>query len=265
VRRWLWLAALLAATAGWSGSETQERELRRAIAESDRGMAALEKGNLKKAREAFDRALTALPDFPQGHLGLGHLAMRERRFDDALREFKSAEDGYKGMSSITVQLEADRYARSRDELTNLRVALTQLEGDSRKSQTMLETERTSTGLSAGQVERELARVRSRIQTLEGMNPPSSRTIREAPAEILFFQGNALFNLKRLDEAIAAWEAALKRDPKQPLVENNLAVAYWKAGRFDDARAAMLRSETLGFKVNPNFRADLEKALSAAHR
>jgi hypothetical protein len=32
-----------------------------------------------------------------------------------------------------------------------------------------------------------------------------------------------------------------------------------SGRLDDAWAALKRAETSGFKVNPNFRADLERA------
>ena len=260
--RWLRRAAfLLAATATFAASDTQERELRRAMAEADRGTSALEKGNLKKARESFERALAAVPDFPQGHLGLGHLAMREKRFDDALKEFRAAEAGYKGMSSLTIQMETARYARSRDELQDLRARLSQLDSRVMQSQSRAALG-TATGPSEGQLERERSQVQSRIQVLEGMKPPDSSTAREAPAEVLFFEGNALFNLKRTPEAIAVWEAALARDPKLPLVANNLAVAYWMTGRLDDAREAMERAEALGFKVNPNFRADLERAIAA---
>jgi Tfp pilus assembly protein PilF len=261
VRTWLGAAVILVAATGTLGAaDVEERALRRAIAEADRGMKALEKGNAKKARESFDRALVAVPDFPQGHLGLGHLAMRERRFEDALTEFRAAESGYKGMSSLTLQLEADRYARSRDELQRLQAELAELDSRAMKNQTSIAG--AGPGPSEGQTERQRSQVQARIQALEAMNPPSSTEAREAPAEILFLEGNALFNLKRTSEAVAMWEAALARDPKQPLAENNLAVGYWMTGRLDEARAAMARAEALGFKVNPNFRADLEKAMAA---
>lgn len=260
--RWLRVAAfLVTATGTFAASDSQERELRRAIAEADRGTSALEKGNLKKARESFERALAAVPDFPQGHLGLGHLAMREKRFDDALKEFRAAEAGYEGMSSLTIQMAADRYARSRDELQRLRAQLSQLDGQVTQSQTR-GGDGSSTGPSEGQLERERSQLQARIQVLEGMQPPSSSTARETPAGVLFFEGNALFNLKRMPEAIAVWEAALKQDARLPLVENNLAVAYWMTGRLDDAHKAMERAEALGFKVNPNFRADLERSIAA---
>ncbi|HEX4825145.1 MAG TPA: tetratricopeptide repeat protein [Candidatus Polarisedimenticolaceae bacterium] len=264
MRRWPVIAAALfvATSAAWSLSEPQERALRRAIAESERGMSALTKGNLGKAREAFGASMKAVPDFPQAHLGLGHLAMRERRFEDALREFRDAESAYRSMSSAIVELETERYAKSRDELQQLRMNLAQLEAAASRAATAGEM-----GTSASQeaaINRERNIVEQRIQSLETMNPPTTLNVHEAPAEVLFFQGNALFDLKRTDEAIAAWETALKRDPKQPLAENNLAVAYWMSGRLQEAQAAMTRSETLGFKVNPSFRADLEKALSSTH-
>jgi tetratricopeptide (TPR) repeat protein len=220
-------------------------------------MSALEKGNVHKAREAFERSLSALPSFPEGHLGLGHLAMRDRRFDDALREFRSAETGYKAMSATMAQMETDRYARSRDDLARARAELAELESNARRAQNA-----STIGASEGQLMRLRTQLEARIRVLESMNPPIATAVRDAPAEILFFQGNALFDLKRNDEAIAAWESALRRDPKQPLAENNLAVAYWMAGRFAEAQAAMRRSELLGFKVNPSFRADLERSIAS---
>jgi tetratricopeptide (TPR) repeat protein len=258
--RWLGVVALLVtATATLAASDVQERDLRRAIAEASRGESALEKGNLKKAKESFQRSLGAVPGFPTGHLGLGHIAMRERRFEDALDAFRAAEVGYREMSTLTIEFQSARFSRSRDELEQLRVQLSQLDSQAMRSQVRPVD---GTSASEGQLARERTQVQARIRALEGMRPPSTADAREGPAEVLFFEGNALFNLKRLPEAIAVWEEALVRDPKLPLVQNNLAVAYWMTGRLDDAQRAMERAEALGFKVNPNFRADLARAIAA---
>jgi tetratricopeptide (TPR) repeat protein len=251
-------AFLIAGCALAASQDTLERAMRQAMAESQRGMSALDKGNAAKAREAFDRALKSVPDFPEAVLGLGHVAMKEKRFDEALARFREAESEYKNMSTATVQFEHERYARSRDELQRLQSELTQLDMEAMQAQTRL----SGSSSNVGQIERMRSQYRARIQVLENMNPPSSSGVREAPAEVFFYQGNALFNLKRTPEAIAAWEESLRRNPKQPLAENNLAVAYWMTGRLDDARAAVERAEALGFKVNPNFRADLDKAVAA---
>jgi tetratricopeptide (TPR) repeat protein len=256
-------ALLMVASASAGNQDAIERAMRQALAESHKGMSALDKGNATKAREAFERALKSVPDFPDAVIGLGHVAMKERRFGDALELFRSAEAGYKSMSSATVQFEADRYARSRDELQELRTQLAQLDVEAMQSQSRFAANNPS-GPTDGQIERMRNQARARIQQLESMEPPNSSAVREAPAEVFFFQGNALFNLKRTPEAIAVWEESLRRNPKQPLVQNNLAVAYWMTGRLDDATRAVQRAETLGFKVNPSFRADLDKAVAAKH-
>ena len=82
-----------------------------AMAYAQRGLSALQKGNVARAREDFDRALAKLPGLPDAHTGLGHLAMRERRFDDALREYRLAEEGWRTMTSLRLRLETERYAR----------------------------------------------------------------------------------------------------------------------------------------------------------
>jgi tetratricopeptide (TPR) repeat protein len=102
-------------------------------------------------------------------------------------------------------------------------------------------------------------VETKIRTLDAMTPPAPDATPPAAAEVLFFQGNALFDLKRTDEAIVVWEAAAQRLREFGPLHNNLAVAYWMTGRIDDAWTSLERAEALGFKVNPSFRADLEKA------
>jgi tetratricopeptide (TPR) repeat protein len=264
MRMWLRSAVLVVtatATAMGAASDTQERQLRRAMSDAASGMSALGKGNVKKARELFEQSLAAVPDYPEGHLGLGHIAMQEKRFEDALKEFQAAEAGYTSMSAVAAQMASARYSRSRDELQSLRAELSKLDSQTMQNKAP-QAGTTARDASESQVERDRTQLQSRIRTLEAMNPPSSTGKPEAPAEVFFFEGNALFDLKRTQEAIAMWEKARERNAKLPLVENNLAVAYWTTGRLDDARTAMERAEALGFKVNPNFRADLEKALAA---
>lgn len=238
--------------------DVEERDLRMAMAYAQKGISALKKGNVARAREDFDRALAKLPGLPDAHTGLGHLAMRERRFEDALREYRLAEEGWRTMSSIRLRMETERYAKSRDELQRLRAVQFELAQAASRVESRSATSGDD-GASAGRLARESMEVEARIRALEAMNAPTSNPSREPPGDVYFFLGNALFDLKKIDEAIAAWEVAAKSMQKFAPVQNNLAVAYWKTGRLEDAWASLKRAESLGFTVNPSFRADLEKA------
>ena len=252
----LLVGALAAAATG----DFAERDLRQAMGYAQRGLAALQKGNVARAREDFARAVSKIPNLPDAHAGFGHLAMREKRFEDALTEYRLAESGSKELISFRVQLESERFAKSRDELQRLRAIQMQLDQQSSRNQMRAGSNANSPGgMNAGQVERERAEVTSRIRALESMNPPTPDASYEPPADVLFFQGNALFDLKRTGDAILVWETAAKRMRKFGPLHNNLAVAYWMSGRLDDAWASLKRAEAAGFKVNPSFRADLEKA------
>jgi len=44
------------------------------------------------------------------------------------------------------------------------------------------------------------------------------------------------------------------------VHNNLAVAYWQAGRLEEAQAEVVKVEEAGMSVNPQFKADLALSL-----
>lgn len=253
-------ALLFGVLAAAATGEVAERDLRQAMGYAQRGLAALQKGNAARAREEFVRAVSKIPNLPDAHAGLGHLAMREKRFEEALREYRLAETGSMEMISFRVQLESERFARSRDELQRLRAIEMQLTQEANRNQTRGGGSPNSAGdMNAGSIQRELAEVGARVRVLETMSPPTPDASYEPPADVLFFQGNALFDLKRIDDAVLVWEAAVKRMRGSGPLHNNLAVAYWKQGRIDDAWASLRRAEAAGFKVNPSFRADLEKA------
>ena len=253
-------ALLFGVLAAAATGDVAERDLRQAMGYAQRGLSALQKGNVARAREDLMRAVSKIPNLPDAHAGLGHLAMREKRFEDALREYRLAETGSKEMVSFRVLLESERFSRSRDELQRLRalqMQLTQL--SSRNEIRGAGNMNGADGMNAGQIERERAEIDGRIRVLETMTPPTLDAAYELPGDVLFFQGNALFNLKRTDEAIRVWESAAKRMQTFAPLQNNLAVAYWMQGRLDDAWSSLKRAEALGFKVNPSFRAELEKA------
>jgi tetratricopeptide (TPR) repeat protein len=229
----------------------------RAIREADRysqfGNKALKTGNARKARSLYDKALKALPDFPDAHLGLGHLAMAESNFATALREYTLARDSYTSMEDSLLELQVLHFTEAQEMIGKLRDGIQQYH----------QILAGRVALDAPLLEKRIIEMEAAVQQLEQIKPPRASAANEAPGEVHFFIGNALFNLGRLDEAVSEWDDCARLTPKFPFVYNNLAVAYWKRGELEQARQSLSHAESLGMRVNPNFRTDLERVASAA--
>ncbi|HVQ35003.1 MAG TPA: tetratricopeptide repeat protein [Candidatus Bathyarchaeia archaeon] len=253
-----------AATTTTPASDTSERMLRQAMGYSQRGMHALEKGNAARAAEDFQRALKEVPELPDAHAGLGHVAMQQRRFEDALAAYRRAQQAYRNFAAQRVDLAQDRYSRSMDRIQYLQDEKGKLDREQRQAQVQGGPLGTGSGPSEGTLQREkLAYEReiAQLQTQTQVIPALEGDVSDPPAAYDFYEANALFNLKRNDEAITAWKRAVEKDPNYAVAFNNLAVAYWTVGRLDDAQTSLARAESLGFKINPSFRADLQKSIA----
>jgi tetratricopeptide (TPR) repeat protein len=243
----LLLAASLL-TAGTAFAEPTAKDVMRASAFQNRGSQALEINNVEKARKYFEQAIAILPYYSEAHFGLGHIALREQRYEDALAEYRKALDGYGQSSEVRFHLEQIRYRDAQDKIRELRDQQMNLEHNANASKlTEAGMNQSSTGLD------------QRIRQLEQIPPPSRAATPEPPGEAHFHVGNALFRLNRLDEARQEWETCIRKSPGFPIAHNNLAVIYFKQGRIAEAEQSLAKAESLGFKVSPEFKADLGRA------
>jgi tetratricopeptide (TPR) repeat protein len=221
-------------------------ELGRAAHYHRRGVQALQGENLAKARRNFERALEEVPMFPSAHIGLGQIAMAEQHYERALAHFEQAREGFEKIGDSLLDLESRRYAEAQN-----RIAL--IEDQIRHLQ--------SQGVAGGMLQIRINEMQSTISRLQAIDPPDPDKATEAPGEVYFHIGNALFQLRRPAAAIDAWETCRAKNPKLAMVYNNLAVAYVQLGRLEQARTNLARAEKLGFPVNPQFKLDLERALA----
>jgi tetratricopeptide (TPR) repeat protein len=254
-----------AATTALHASEATERTLRQAMGYAQRGMHSLEKGNSARAAEDFKRALEQVPDLPDAHAGLGHVAMQQRRFEDALAQYRRAQEAYSSFAAARVVLAQERYARTRDQIQVLTDEKSNVERESQRVQASGGALNNGSSPSEGRLQRdklvydrEIARLESQTQQAPALEAVDD----DPPAAYDFYEGNALFNLKRNAEAIASWERAVAKDPIYGVAWNNLAVAYWTMGRLDDAQTSLAKAESAGFKINPNFRTDLQRSIAS---
>jgi tetratricopeptide (TPR) repeat protein len=230
-------------------------KVRQADRHCQTGLKALQSSSLDKARDAFAKAFLAVPDFPPGHVGLGHIAMAEQDFETALAEYTKARDSWAAFGELLAALEMERWSRTQDDIRGLQDQLREMQNQERASDSGESTSTTRRTLETS--------LEQRIQTLEAVPRPIPGQDASPPADILFHRGNALFRLQRYEEARVSWEACAEQNRKFPLVRNNLAVLYYKAGRIEDARRAVAEAEALGMKVNPGLKADIERAAGGA--
>src|SRR5262245_27873882 len=77
---------------------------------------AMRAGNLKKARAALDKALVVMPSYPGVHMGLGHVALIEKRFGDALHEYQEARADYARFQGAMFNIKVKDYADAQLEI-----------------------------------------------------------------------------------------------------------------------------------------------------
>jgi tetratricopeptide (TPR) repeat protein len=245
------LALLLASVAM---AVVSSQQLDRAAKLHRKGAHALKSGRIDKARKAFNDALAECESFPSAHIGLGQIAMSEQRFELALAHFEQARAGYAELGESLFDIRTRRYTSARSQIASLQDQVRHLE-------TQVQGATTGRGAaSEGMLRIEISKMQNAIVQLQAIEPPDPDETGEAPGEIYFYIGNALFQLDRPGEALEAWETCRAKSPRFPLVYNNLALVYARMGRLEAARTSLERAEKLGFPVDPQFKEDLEQAL-----
>ena len=244
------IVGAIATTTALAQRDVGDHEIQRAQRLAAKGSRALRAGNFGAALPMFQKALEAVPAFPDAHMGIGHVALKDRSYERALTAYRNAEHGYAALGEALFRRRVDEYDAAQEQIRNLRQELTDLRARANRAG----TNESEPGLTGLQIEQSIGQ-------LELIKRPSPGDHELAPAEVPFFIGNALMHLGRYGEAIDSWRETVHRDPKFAPAYNNLAVAFWKTGRPGQARACIARAEELGVVPNPAFKADLERARS----
>lgn len=229
-------------TCGPASAEVTPVEIDRALKQVQRAYTALNEGDPMKAEVLFLKALRQMENLPEAHLGLGHLAMQEQRHEKALYHYERARDSYPDLFEELFEFRSTQYAKAQERIIDAQDTIFRLQQPT--------TTRGDWRYQVSKLENEVAR-------LQAIKPPSRKSDGDAPGEIYFYIGNALFRLNRLDEAIAAWEICRERSPDFGANHNNLAMAYLMKGRPLQARLSIERAERAGFPVDEDLRARIE--------
>jgi tetratricopeptide (TPR) repeat protein len=224
---------------------TQQKALQRYRA----GQQLLLSDAFARAVEEFRAAIELDPGMPLAHYGLGQAYMGLKSYGEAVRAFRNCRQAYEATAATDLKQAQKLDSWVQDEVRALRDVKQQVENRLR-----------SAGSSAPpQLQRELVRVTQRIDQLERMRNRHDQAATTPPGVALAL-GSAYLRSGQLAEAEKEYLAAVAASPKMGEAHNNLAYVYMVTGRLQDAERALNQAEKSGFKVNPDFKAELKQKL-----
>src|SRR5436309_5830787 len=190
-----------------------------------------------RAVEAFSKAIAKDGLLTVAHYGLGQAHMNLMRFGDAAKAYEGCIEATRALYALqqTQQFEVEK--RRDAEIREMR-------------ETILVLQQIGHPLQVTQAEQHLHDLQSQRSSMGGPFRP--------PAEVLLALGSAHFKDGSPDTAELEWKAAIEANPKLGEAHNNLAVIYMQTDRLDQAQEELKLAEKSGFRVNPQFKADLKK-------
>jgi tetratricopeptide (TPR) repeat protein len=209
------------------------------------------------------------------HYRLGQDSMRGEHYDDAEREFQTAPYGLGQvyMATKRFRLAIVAYGKCRDVIHGNAVAaagdelayqrrindsITALEDEQRLLSQPGKNGRGGPSPAATNNDRTLG---MRIQALKDAKHRALNGPEPTPAWISLALGSAYFRTDALADAEREYLAAIDVDPRLGEAHNNLAVVYLQTGRTSQAEVEIKAAEKAGFRVNPQLKEDVKKALA----
>jgi Tfp pilus assembly protein PilF len=204
----------------------------------------------EKAETEFRAAIKLEWLLELAHYGLGQTYMAMKRFDEAVLAYRNCRDAFHQQASNAATGKLQGEQRVLEQIQQLEDQKVQLQS---KTYTA-----GSSALQANAIVRidsMIGELRARrYQNVDGRQP-------ETPTWISIALGSAYFRSSAMQDAEREYREALKVDPKLGEAHNNLAVVYLLTGRYPEADAEIKAAEKAGFRVNPQLKEDVKKALA----
>jgi len=219
----------------------------------DGAQQAYARGQDAMGREAFDEAArnfrTAFTLDPMHWLawyGLGQAQMALKRFPEAVEAYRSSREVFLRFSTLDLSQQNAMERAREDEIREVR-------------DTLLAVEQGRIKGSGGPINVSLAvQLQDRLRVLEGARMRGKESVVTVPAGLMLGLGSAHFRSGQLPEAQAAFQEAVKIDPKLGPAHNNLAVMHMLNGRFDDAKKEVKLAEKSGTQVPDSLKQEIER-------
>jgi tetratricopeptide (TPR) repeat protein len=193
-----------------------------------------------RAAEEFTKATAKDPLFTLAYYQAGQSYMNLKRYASAIQAFTRCIESTRTLYGLA---ETNRFAVEKqrdDEVREMRETV----------RTLQQSGHQLLAMRAEQHLLDLDKQRSSLST--GYRPP---------AEVLLSLGSAYFRNGDRDAAETQWKAAIEVNGRLGEGHNNLAAVYLQTGRYVEADAEIKAAEKSGFRVNPQLKEDVKKALA----
>jgi Tfp pilus assembly protein PilF len=199
-----------------------------------------------KAEAEFHAALRLEPSLEMAHYGLGQVYMSTKRFREAVSAYIGCRDAFTANSARRANNDVEAQRALDDQIRSLE-----------DEKTLIVTGRVNAMMSGGPIDLD-----RRISDLKARRFRDARSVLVTPAWISLALGSAYFRSGSMADAEREYRETLKADPKIGEAHNNLAVVCMQTGRFQEAEVELKAAEKAGFRVNPQLKEDVKKALAA---
>jgi tetratricopeptide (TPR) repeat protein len=230
------------------GQATADRDRVEALRHYRLGQDSLRSEHYDDAEKEFQAASKVDPTLELAPYGLGQVYMATKRFRPAIVAYEKCRDVIHANTVAAVGNEMAYQRRIEDSIQALEdeVRLYQQPGKTGSTPAAMANQRT---------------LGMRIQALKDAKRRTAGAPEPTPAWISLALGSAYFRSDALPDAEREYRAAIDVDPKLGEAHNNLAVVYLQTGRNAEADAAIKAAEKSGFRVNPQLKEDVKKALA----
>ena len=196
----------------------------------------------ERAADEFNKAIESDPLMSLAYYQLGQANMNMRRYASAIKAYKDCMEVERQLFSLKQTNRFEVEKQREDEMRELRSILDRNKG---RADTLLALE-------------------TRLRDLENQRSVTGGAF-QSPPPVLLALGSAYFRNGDRDAAEVQWLAAIDANPKLGEAHNNIAVIYMQTDRLDKALEEVTLAEKAGFKVNPQFKADLKDKIKTSKR
>jgi len=223
-------------------------EAQRANRHYELGWSAMRSEHWAEAAKEFQQSIDNDPKFNLAYYSLGRAEMGLRNFTKAIAAYTKCRDLYVTGSGERFTSQLDATQRLDDRILETQAALTQanIQSSGAKGGTQ------SSSLMRTDLQRQLQQLQQARD--RNINVTIEATV---PYFVPMALGAAYFRSGQFADAEREYKAAIETNPDSGETHNNLAVLYMLTGRLDDSGKEIAFAEKTGYRVNPQFKQDLE--------